>query len=422
LATALTQPKWFSIRGGVCGRKFVGLQLFIELNTHSTYYPSSPVSLLESIPDVKSHFLVNNTSNSVDSDIIQDIIDRNHELNHESDHESNHESKNDTKTERRRDTSGENMSDEPLPQPQSSIFSPFDPAVAVFPDNFEKLFNGSLLSNHRVLNGTDPTKVKNSRKRGNNSNVKSGTPLAMTRQDSNGRFTNSRKPKYCSFIDILPLQRMVILLCLVAIMLNLSQFFLDTLGTSKKLLNLLRLHGVGSILGVVLTIVIIGFSYMIAAMIELDERAALTQLLTSSNPGIGNLFASNHPGMSHPGIPLALPAASFSVANHTKDFAVLMDGQHLEVRFELSFYLVTLSGLVGLMAAACNLLRRPVVVPFFPPPPQHHHTSLLLDPLLFSDMDDPPSPIWTGGGGHTPSMRVPRLLIGLPPPPPPYSP
>ena len=397
LATALTQPKWFSIRGGVCGRKFIGLQLFIELNSHSSF--SSLSGGRSSAQTANNNQFVNSNLNTED---VNDI---------------NHRSRNGGSFKVGSINNNEGNG-ELLPKPQSSIFSPFDPAsVAVFPDSFDKVFNQTLLSTpHLVVNDTENafmTEVFEKKKEAQHKKHDRSSVMGSTAHEKWSTLSHERKPKSCSYLDILPLQRMIILLCLLAIMLNLSQFFLDTLGTQKKLLNLLRLHGVGSILGVILTIVIIGLSYMITAMVELDERTALTQIY-SSQVTLDSLSS----GHSMP--PLALPVASLSTpspAASTKERPLYTNGQHLEIRFELSYYLVTLSGLIGLMAAACNLLRKPTV-PFLYP--SH---SLLLDPLLFPDGDDSRSPIWTGSlAPGSSSMRLPRLLTGLPPPPPPYSP
>jgi len=37
LATALAQPKWFSISGGLCNRKYIGLQEFFYVGTFNNY-------------------------------------------------------------------------------------------------------------------------------------------------------------------------------------------------------------------------------------------------------------------------------------------------------------------------------------------------------------------------------------------------
>lgn len=366
LATALTQPKWFSIRGGVCGRKFIGLQLFIELNSRTTNSVNTHVVSKGNteVPDEANYMNRNGGSFKLSS--------RDDDTN---------------------DQDSESDATEPLPKPESSMFSPFDPAsVAVFPSSFDKIINQTLIQSGIKL---DANETEHFFKIDPIPNKKTGHPIKKTKKKEHEAESASamhdRKPKSCSYPDILPLQRMIILLCLVAIMMNLSQFFLDTLGTSKKLLNLLRLHGVGSILGVILTIIIIGFSYMIAAMLELDERSAMTQI--SSNRDLN-------------------PFSGHAVATSlTKETTLYPNPQHLEVRFELSYYLITLSGLIGLMAAASNLLRKPTTPFVFP---SH---SLLLDPLLFADTEDSRNPIWTGS-----SSRLPRLITGLPPPPPPYSP
>lgn len=319
LATALTQPKWFSVRGGVCGRRFIGLQLFIELGTQGNVHPV--------------------------------------------------------------------LRNEMLPQPLS-VFG-FDSAS--YPDSLVPDSENNTQTHSQADLKTDQRLTESQRK---SQKRQSGAPKTRSErlESQKGETHKSSTPKKrqstvashltksCAFSDILPLQRAIVLFSLMAIIANLVQFFLDTLGSSQKWLDVVRVHALGSILGVIFTILIVGVSYMIATLIEVNEK---------------NLMSES-----------------------SKERA---DASHVEVRFELSYYLITLSGLIGLVATACNLLRKPTL--FFLSPIDGSARNPLIDfyPRSGHMSEDPLSPIWSGPLPATSVSPMPSLLT-LPPPPPPYSP
>lgn len=311
LATALTQPKWFSVRGGSCGRKFIGLQLFIEFGPHA---PASHHSAAKNEPLPQPQSVFGLDSPSYPDSLVQDSADGN--LNKSSSHA----------------------------------------------DDDEKVNNIHRKTTHRAA----VPKIES-----RHANASSGSedvphePYAPKKQAS----VAGHVRKACSFSDIVPLQRGIIIFSLMAIVADLVQFFLDTLGTSKKWLDSVRVYALGSIFGVIFTIFIIGISYMIATIIEVNEKSLISA-------------ATKEP----------------------------IEISHLEVRFELSYYLVTLSGLIGLLAAACNLLRKPTM--YFLTPADVRNP--LIDFYPRSPVEDPLSPVWTGGASV--------LLPPVPPPPPPYSP
>ncbi|CAG2177529.1 unnamed protein product, partial [Oppiella nova] len=136
--------------------------------------------------------------------------------------------------------------------------------------------------------------------------------------------------KNCVTPEIVTLQRLIIGLSFFAIMFNLIQFFFDTLGVRKKWLNAVRSHALGNILGVLLCVVIVGVAYLVSTLLEKQQH----RLLKEQHRAAGAAAA--------PVSPDAMAANS-----------------HVEVKFELSYYLVTFSGLLAIIAAASNLLRRP---------------------------------------------------------------
>ena len=176
--------------------------------------------------------------------------------------------------------------------------------------------------------------------------------------------------KNCVTPEIVTLQRTIIGLCFFAIMFNLIQFFFDTLGVHTKWLNAVRSHALGNILSVLLCVVIVGVSYLVSDLLEKEQRRLLKQTLKNSNP----------------------------------------DSHHVEVKFELSYYLVTFSGLLAIIAAASNLLRRP-----------QHYLIDASDSFWTDDIDEElnssatASPNWQ-------SLNTSRSPLFLPPPPPPSHP
>lgn len=315
LATALTQPKWFSVRGGVCGRKFIGLQLFIEFGPHA--------------PGTHS-------------------------------------------------ASGRN---EPLPVPLSVFEHPsyLGATYLQYADSRnQKESHVEDVDDEQVINSLPNSTIKSAVPK-----TGSGTVNATSHPETDTHRSSTAKKwsavaghvkKTCSFSDILPLQRGIILFSLMAIVANLVQFFLDTLGTSKKWLDSVRIYALGSIFGVIFTIFIIGISYMIATIIEVNEKSL--------------------------------------IAASTKE---PVEPSHLEVRFELSYYLVTLSGLIGLLAAACNLLRKPTM--YFLTSADGRNPLIDFYPRTTSATDEPLSPIWSGTFPGGASVVLPPV-----PPPPPYTP
>lgn len=172
--------------------------------------------------------------------------------------------------------------------------------------------------------------------------------------------------KNCVTPEIVTLQRTIIGLCFFAIMFNLIQFFFDTLGVHTKWLNAVRSHALGNILSVLLCVVIVGVSYLVSDLLEKEQRRLLKQSAKAS------------------------------------------ESHHIEVKFELSYYLVTFSGLLAIIAAASNLLRRP----------QQFYIDAT-DSFWTDDIDEElnssvtASPNWQ-------SLNSTRSPLFLPPPPPPH--
>lgn len=188
--------------------------------------------------------------------------------------------------------------------------------------------------------------------------------------------------KNCVTPEIVTLQRTIIGLCFFAIMFNLIQFFFDTLGVNKKCLNAIRQHALGNILGVLLCVVIIGVSYLVSNLLEKEQRRLLKQKHDSS----------------------------------------AQQSHHIEVKFELSYYLVTLSGLLAIIAAASNLLKKP----------QHYYIDTN-DSFWSEDVDSTPideemsssattSPNWHSNSAHSMNLSIPTPQSSSMPPPPPYTP
>lgn len=56
LATALAQPKWFSISGGLCNRKYIGLQEFFYVGSFNTYQFNRNTALSAGNTGLSQHF------------------------------------------------------------------------------------------------------------------------------------------------------------------------------------------------------------------------------------------------------------------------------------------------------------------------------------------------------------------------------
>ena len=327
LTTALTQPKWFSVKGGSCGRRYIGIQLF---QNDAMGYPDM------------------------------------------------------------------NYPQQPPPQPDFI-------KLAVPTDWNETEIETKIIE--AVSRGRDPNDILTGILSNHSwHDVHQTASVAGHHEPQAGPVVSS-----CFSPDILFFQRIIGFLCLLAVLVNLSQFLWDTMGTSKPLMNALRLHAVGSIFGVILIIMIIGTCYAVATILEKD-------LMQKSSSGTVQFSAAT-----------AAAAASIPGGLVTPSFI----NRHVEIRFELSYYLVTLSGLLGLMAAAANLLKRPTQylltsadLGFYQPEFGTHQDSGVGD----ENNDDvlSTSHLWSP---HHSSFRTVTLMpssninMSNPvPPPPPYSP
>ena len=212
--------------------------------------------------------------------------------------------------------------------------------------------------------------------------VKAGNPFDAKHREFESKETKSHittedillygmngELKNCVTPEIVTLQRTIIGLCFFAIMFNLIQFFFDTLGVHTKWLNAVRSHALGNILSVLLCVVIVGVSYLVSDLLEKEQRRLMKQMggEQSSNP----------------------------------------DSHHIEVKFELSYYLVTFSGLLAIIAAAANLLRRP----------QYYYIDAS-DAFWTEDIDEELTSSTTGSPNWQ-SLTTSRSPLFIPPPPPP---
>ncbi|XP_054167077.1 uncharacterized protein LOC128964493 [Oppia nitens] len=313
LATALAQPKWFSITGGVCDRKYIGLQEYFYVTNFNNYHHLDKDKILQTFSKPKS-------------------LSDTRELSH-------------------------------------------------------------ILS-------TNP-------------------PPLLSSYDMNGGETF----RNCLTPEIVALQRLIIGLCFFAIIFNLIQFFFDTLGVNRKWLNAVRSHALGNIVGVLLCAIIVGVAYLVSTLLEKEQyRLMMTIMKDQKHHKLSSSLSSSD------GIPVVvLPTIRTIGTGGSSQEPV---GQHhIEVKFELSYYLVTFSGLLAIIAAASNLLRRP----------QHYYIETS-DAFWTDDIDE--DFITSTGTSSSISTAVPNnwhpyhtsrpLMYPMPtpathpsvslPPPPPYTP
>lgn len=116
----------------------------------------------------------------------------------------------------------------------------------------------------------------------------------------------------CTTPHIIMMIRVTIAFCFLGIVSSLFAFILDTVGVSQKTLRMLRRNAVASICTVFFCVTVIGLSYYISTLIERQQEES-----------------KSHRGM------------------------------RIEVKFDVSFYLVTAAGSIAVLATAANLLRRP---------------------------------------------------------------
>ncbi|KAH9415338.1 hypothetical protein DERP_012634 [Dermatophagoides pteronyssinus] len=148
--------------------------------------------------------------------------------------------------------------------------------------------------------------------------------------------------KSCANAQILALKRTIIGLCFLAIMSTLVQFFLDTMGSGgRKWMNLLRQYAMGNILCVLFCVLIIGICYFISV---LYERVQLQQLFNATR-----MSHHHHQQQQQPN----------AIWFKNRMISHYLTIHQIEVKFELSYYLITLAGFLSILASAANLFRRP---------------------------------------------------------------
>lgn len=140
----------------------------------------------------------------------------------------------------------------------------------------------------------------------------------------------------CATPQIIALKRAIIGLCFLAIMSSSIQFFLDIIGAKRKWVNTMRTHAVGNIITVLLCVLIIGLCYFVSI---LYERAQLHYFFRKFRPAPVGVLGNK------PFKPLPMDKTQY-------DFLTVH-----QVKFELSYYLVTLAGFLSILAAAANLFR-----------------------------------------------------------------
>lgn len=133
----------------------------------------------------------------------------------------------------------------------------------------------------------------------------------------------------CATPQILALKRTIIGLCFLAIMCSMIQFFMDIMGAKRKWVNTMRTHAVGNIITVLLCVLIIGLCYFVSTLYERVQWHHIYRKLSQLSSGVH--FKQYKP---------------FSTGLDKNQFDFLTVHQ---VKFELSYYLVTLAGNVELI-------------------------------------------------------------------------
>jgi hypothetical protein len=164
----------------------------------------------------------------------------------------------------------------------------------------------------------------------------------------------------CVTVRVVQVMRSIIALCFIGIAFSLMGFFLDLTGPSSHSLKILRRNAVFNILTVVVCVTINGFSFLVTQLLE-------------------------------------------GLQNETKTRTY----SKVEIRFDVSFYLIAAAGGMSVIASACNLLRR------YPP---YEHSSEQRESLL-DDYDGMDFGLPQGPPG--PDFYSPMAYM---PPPPAYSP
>ena len=327
LAAALAQPRWLSIKGGPCRHSFIGLQKFICFK-HSV-----------------QHLMANPT------------------------HHSSGGLGNIRHTNVRPD------------KPESLALTATSVPVKIISETNESDFNTR-----------SPLKIKlMDELAGRSSKVSSRNATAANRAGHQVPLITERYVdlKHFASPEIVRLQGTIFAFCFLAGVVNLFQFFLDTLGTDLKSLDSFRRNALGNLLGVICCIIVIGLTYVVSDIVERDHTKIFSDIFSSSS-GSSNGYMAMVKG------------------NGASNWA----NTRVEVRFEMSFYLIALAGLLGLIAASCNLFKKPKIVQS-----STAMSNLYPDQESNTLLDERWSSLWPASSSIS-SMIPPPIHV----PPPPYTP
>lgn len=154
----------------------------------------------------------------------------------------------------------------------------------------------------------------------------------------------------CLSPDVLSLQRLIIILCVFAILSSLIQLLLDLITTSNKYIILLQQNAIFNIISVIILIMVLACSYLLSNLLTKEQVHKHAALNSQYNHQFYHPTDHYHSAGSANRKP---PITLVDYFNLNKS-----EGK-IEVRLEISFYLVSFAMVFSVIASLVNLFHKP---------------------------------------------------------------
>lgn len=157
----------------------------------------------------------------------------------------------------------------------------------------------------------------------------------------------------CLSPDVLSLQHLIIILCVFAILSSLIQLLLDLIPTSNKYIILLQQNAIFNIICVVILIMVLACSYLLSNLLAKEQVHKHAALNSQYNHQFYHPNDHYHSGVVGAGGANRKPITLVDYFNLNKS-----EGK-IEVRLEISYYLVCFAMVFSVVASLVNLFNKP---------------------------------------------------------------
>lgn len=153
----------------------------------------------------------------------------------------------------------------------------------------------------------------------------------------------------CLSPDVLSLQHLIVILCVFAILSSLIQLLLDLIATSNKYIILLRDNAIFNIISCIICIMAIGVSYLLSNLLAKEQAHKHASLNSQYNHQFYHPTDHYYSSVTNRKPPITL----------VDYFNLNKNEGKIEVRLEISFYLIIFSMVFSAIGSLLNLFNKP---------------------------------------------------------------